>query len=68
MEKLHAALTILLRYRTEENRHEFYTSAEHDEIFFGGVPPDEMKPEDVLALEELGLHYDESLPAWKMFT
>jgi len=66
MKSLHEATGILLKYVVKDVG-DFYVSAEHDEIFLGGPPPEKMKSQDVDRLEVLGVTYDENLPAWHMF-
>ena len=63
MKTIHEGLTILLRYDPEGD-----FSAEHDEVYAGGGHPDEMEPDDVAKLLELGWRWDESMDSWVCFT
>jgi len=62
MEQVRDGLTLLLGYGGE------LVDAQHDELFAGGAPPDQMLPEHAAKLGELGWRYDDSNESWVVFT
>lgn len=42
--------------------------AEHDEIFMGGPPPEQMPTETAEELKALGWNWNKSLESWQAFT
>lgn len=55
MEQLIEALQIFLKYKNEK----YPTHCEHDTLYIMGVEKDEVSPEDVKRLEELGFFWSE---------
>jgi hypothetical protein len=55
-------LELLAKYEPEAS-----VDAQHDELFSGGPPPDEMSPDDVAELDSLGWLHDED-DGWSRFT
>jgi hypothetical protein len=55
MEQLIEALQIFLKYKNEN----YPTHCEHDTLYIMGVEKDDVSPEDVNRLEELGFFWSE---------
>jgi hypothetical protein len=62
VQKVFEGLKILLKYEPKGD-----CCAEHDEFYAGQFPPEKMEEADVKKLDDLGWHWDESLPSWRKF-
>lgn len=56
-------LQILIKYDPDGS-----FNAEHDEVFAGGPPPDDMTLEDVKRLHDLNWRWKPDFPCWAKFT
>ncbi len=62
-DNLREALGLLLP--TTEDR---YMSAEHDQIWLPGAPPDDVGEEMTAKLDALGVFWDDGVDSWSCFT
>jgi hypothetical protein len=62
--RLAAALQILNEYADSEGE----CQPGHDQLFFSGPPPEQMKDVDVSRLTKLNFRWDEHEECWAVFT
>lgn len=65
MRRLLEGLTILVELLGEDDRGDM--AASHDEIYLSGPPPEEIPPDKLQALENLGFFWDTSEESWHKF-
>ncbi len=63
MKKLRDALNIFLKYQPDE----LIGGAGHDIIWLSTLGKEKISPDDLIKLEECGVHWSQEFDCWSMF-